>query len=231
MSTKKRSYSVSNSAKKGRYSLLTGYDRSRGGVIGGGLQSRMKAAALMKERGYSDVALTSYGLSTGGAVALLNTVAQGAAITQRVGKKISLQSLQCRGVAFAGTAGTIADGTIMIVYDRRPTGSLPAVTDILDTASSASFNKDDNAQRFRILKRVDNVFIGNSTTPSTGAEAITADFFLNLKGLPTVYKSVGTGAIGDIEEGALYLVTVGSVAAGTTAATASLGFRIRFVDM
>ena len=48
---------------------------------------------------------------------------------------------------------------------------------------------------------------------------------------PVVYKAAGTGAIGDIEEGALYLVTVGQVAAGTAAAAMRVAFRLRFLDV
>lgn len=221
--------------KKRARTTLVGYDRSKGGVIKGGLQAyrqnMMRAAMMVKEKGFADTALTSYGLSTTGTVALLSDINQGVGVSDRVGKKVSMLSLQCRGVAFAGTAGTIADGSILIVYDKRPTGALPAITDILNTVSSSAFNNADNEGRFKILKRQDMVFIGNSTTPATGCEAYTADFFLKLPQLPLVFKSLGTGGIADIEEGALYLVTVGSVASGTTAATASLGFRLRFVDI
>ena len=57
------------------------------------------------------------------------------------------------------------------------------------------------------------------------------DWWLDLKSKPVVYKAAGTGAIGDIEEGALYLVTIGQVAAGTAAAAARLAFRLRFLDV
>ena len=46
----------------------------------------------------------------------------------------------------------------------------------------------------------------------------------------TVYKAAGTGAIGDIEEGALYLATIGVSAPGTAAASLQGGFRLRFLD-
>ena len=52
------------------------------------------------------------------------------------------------------------------------------------------------------------------------------DWWLDLKSTPVVYKAAGTGAIGDIEEGALYLVTVGQVAAGTAAAAMRVAFRL-----
>lgn len=189
------------------------------------------AYGTRKETGYVDLAYASYAGDTTGSIVLLNTVAQGAAVTQRVGKKIMMKSLQCRGIVKSNSATTVADCATLIVLDKRPTGSLPNITDILNTASSASFNNDANAGRFRILKRTDKSLIGNATTPATGGEAYNADFFLDLRGFQTVYKAAGTGAIGDIEENALYLVTVGDNAAGNTAVTLNLGFRLRFVDI
>lgn len=193
--------------------------------------------AYAKEKGYVDVALAGYALDTTGSVTLLNTIAQGAAVTQRVGKKVILKGLQGRGLSQAGSTATINDVAWMIVYDKRPTGSLPAITDILVTASSNSLNNDNNAGRFRILKRVDRVLIGNPSLTGVVANALTdcvaasEDFWLDLKSAPTTYKAAATGGIGDIEEGALYLVTVGNVAAGTAAATLFESFRVRFLDV
>lgn len=193
--------------------------------------SRMaKMVANAKETGFVDVAAAAYAFDTTGSIVLLNTVAQGTSVNQRVGKKIMLKSVQCHGQVLNSSTAVTNDICILIVYDKRPVGALPAITDILNTANSSSFNNDANSGRFRILKRWDMVLVGNTTTPQTGREAEEADFYLNLRDLPTTFKAAGTGAIGDQEEGSLILVTVGSVAAGTAAAAASLGFRLRFVD-
>ena len=47
----------------------------------------------------------------------------------------------------------------MIVYDKRPTGALPTVSDILVSASSSAMNNDANTGRFSILKRHDDILI------------------------------------------------------------------------
>lgn len=199
--------------------------------------SRANAAMLLKptyrarkEIGYVDLAASTYNCDTTGTITLLTTIAQGAGITQRVGKRVSLKSLQCKGRIYAGSAGVIAQADYIIVYDKRPTGTLPAITDVLNTASSYSFNNDANSGRFVTIKRGAFTLIGNSTTPSTGCESYDIDFYVSLKGLPQVFKAAGTGAIADIEEGALYLITVGDVVAGTTAGVLGAGFRTRFVD-
>nr|QXP07665.1 MAG: putative capsid protein [Arizlama virus] len=183
------------------------------------------------ETGYVDLASSSYAMDTTGAVALIATIAQGASVNQRVGKKVMLKSLQIRGFAGNGTTASSNDCAMLIVYDKQPGASLPAVTDILDTANARSFNNDSNSGRFTILKRWDFVLNGVAATTLGYGPQKSCDAYLNLRGLPSVFKAAGTGAIGDIQEGALYLVTVGSTAAGTAAAALGAAFRTRFVDV
>ena len=192
-----------------------------------------RAIGVSGETGFVDVASAAYALDTTGSVTLLNTVAQGASVNQRVGKKIALRGLQCRGAMLNNASAILNDVAFMIVYDKRPTGALPAVTDILAFATASAMNNDANSGRFSIVKRVDADLAGNTTAAAnlTDKTICGTDWWVDLKGRPTVYKAAGTGAIGDIEEGALYLVTVGGNAAGVTAAALSATFRLRFKDM
>ena len=192
--------------------------------------SRALAMAKAGEAGYFDLANAAYACDTTGSITLLNPIPQGATQITRVGKKVMIKHLQLRGLLAANTATTIADTTYLVVYDRRPTAALPAISDILKNTTSSAFSNDDNTGRFRILRRSDAVLSGNSTTPTTGNEVRDVTEFIKV-GLPTVYKALGTGAIADISEGAIYLVTVGSNAAGTTAATLTTASRVRFLDM
>lgn len=187
--------------------------------------------ASPKETGYHDVGSTTYDMSTSGSILHLNVVPQGTTVISRVGKKYMLKSIQFRGRSIAGSATTVADGAYMIVYDKRPTGSLPSITDILVSVNSESFNNDSNSPRFQILKRVDRIFTGNSSTITTDGCAHTEDFFLKLRNLPVVCKFGTAGTIGEISDGALYMVSVGNVAAGTSAPSISGQFRIRFLDV
>lgn len=231
--SQKRSMS-SAARKRARFTEAVGFDRSRGGLQANSRSAFLaKLRATTKESGYFDVATAGYGLDTTGTIAQLNAVTQGAANTQRIGKKIIMKSLQCRGGMSGNTTSTVNDVAYMIVYDRRPTGVLPNITDILDTVSSYAMNNDDNSGRFKILKRVDEVLIGTPSTTATYTEALYkgTDWFLDLKGLPVTYKSAGTGAMGDVEEGALYIVSVGNQPAGAGAASIAAAFRLRFVDV
>lgn len=202
------------------------------------MSSRLqRAPGVSRETGFLDVATATYALDTTGTVTLLNAVPQGTSVNQRVGKKMVMKSLQARGAMNNGSTAILNDVAYMIVYDKRPTGALPAVTDILVTANSTAMNNDANSGRFTVVKRIDECLVGNASVTGAVANALTeatiksCDFYLDLKNLPTVYKAAGTGAIGDIEQGALYLVTVGGTAAGTAAASVTQQFRLRFIDV
>lgn len=196
----------------------------------GAFSSGGLGAPSQKDPGYVDLAAAAYNMDTTGTITLLNTIAVGASNQQRVGKRIMLKSLQCRGNQVTNTATGSTATAYLIVYDRRPCGVLPAITDVLDTSTASSMNKDDNSGRFRILKRVDRVLNGSAASNFSNRSGFEENWFLSLKNLPMVFNSVGTGAIGDIDEGALYLITVGDTVAGTQAATGVFGFRTRFLD-
>jgi len=220
------------SNKKRKVTLVTGYDRSAGGLQKAArayTQLKMSSFTPKRELGYVDTASAAE-FSTTGTITLLNTVPQGAGVEQRVGKKIALKGLQCRGQMTNKSTAVTNDIALMIVYDKRPTGSLPHISDILEAVSASALNNDNNSGRFKILKRIDELLLGNGTN-LTDMTAKGCDWWLDLKGLPTVYKALGTGAIADIEDGALYLVCVGDTATGTAAASLVANFRVRFLDV
>lgn len=231
MSSNKRKYSSGPMAPFKKPRTVARQSASKPRQSGRYNASLNRRGVASKETGFVDLAAATYVCDTTGSITLLATIAQGASVNQRVGKKIMLKSIQIRGGISVNTTATTNDTSILIVYDRRPTGALPAITDVLVAADANAFNNDANSGRFKIVRRIDTVLTGNSTTPTTGLESVNVTEYIPLKGLPCNFKAAGTGAIGDIEEGALYLITVGSRAAGTTAAAFSAGFRTRFVDI
>lgn len=184
-----------------------------------------------RDPGYVDLGIANYNIDTVGTITLLNIVPQGPATSQRIGKKIMLKSLQAHGYMYNNTQADTNIVSYLVVYDRRPCGNLPAVTDVLKTANALSFNNDNNSGRFRILKRVNRVLIGRGPSDHTSLSSHEESFFISLKGLGMVFNSVGTGEIGDIDEGAIYFITVGGMASGTTAASATMAFRTRYLDI
>lgn len=186
--------------------------------------------ATPQEVNYVDLAAATYALNTTGTITLIATIAQGASVNQRIGKRAFYKSILCRGSMSSGSTTTISDATLMIIYDKRPTGALPLVTDVLTSISPNAFMNDNNTGRFEVIRRWDPVFAGNSATPSTGLEVQNFDHFIPLKKRPIVFESAGTGAIGDIDQGALYFITMSSIAAGTAAPTSFIAFRTRFTE-
>lgn len=190
---------------------------------------RLMPFAGSKTSGFVDLTLAAYAFDTTGTVTLIATVAQGASVSQRIGKKIQWKSIQIRGSLQAGTTATTNDCALILVYDKRPTGALPTIADVLVSANPGAFNNDANSGRFQIIRRYDFVLLGNRTTPATGLEVIDASDFIKFS-RPCVYKAAATGAIADIEQGAIYAITIGNNTAGATAAEGSLAYRVRFTD-
>jgi hypothetical protein len=186
-----------------------------------------------KESGYQDGIFGPLGLNTTGSVNILAIIAQGASVNERVGKKILWKSLQLRGYVQGDNTTLSCKGTMIIVYDERPTGSLPAVTDILASNSSNSMNNDTNSSRFRILMRRDYAIVGNTATAGQGTNSSlqVVDEYIKLRGRECEFMAAGTGSLGDISRGAIYIVTTGNLAAGTNDANLYITARSRFVDV
>jgi hypothetical protein len=127
---------------------------------------------------------------------------------------------------------TVSQAANYLVWDRQPNKALAAITDVLDSISSYSFPKRENAQRFMIIKQWRQAFAGNTTTPAASIINAVVDDYVKLPAeCVTCYTSADTtGVIGDIITGALLFISVGDLAAGTADAQSNLGFRVNFRD-
>lgn len=156
-------------------------------------------------------------------------ISQGTAETERVGKRVRLISMQIRGVINVGPAAPLNPlyCVLLVVYDRNPTGAMPALTDILNTNWPGAPNNVVNADRFRIVMRR---AYGVSYTMQI---PIIVEEFIDLTGLSVEYGAATNGALTNIRSGALYLLAVGWEAAVfpyATAARFDVSTRIRFVS-
>lgn len=188
--------------------------------------------AFRGEAKFVDTAAAGYGLNTTGTVTHVSIVPTGTTVNSRDGKNFCCTSVQVRGTAYADTTTTVSSGLAMLVWDRQPNKALAGVTDVLDTVSSDSFLKRENAQRFRILKKWRYAFGGNSTAPASGNETFDVDDYVKLpkECVAKCTTADATGVIGNRVTGALLLVTAGNVAAGTADATFAVGVRLNFLD-
>lgn len=201
-------------------------------LVRGALLGAVQRVALGGEAKYVDIASDTYNLDTTGEITHMSIVPQGATVNSRVGRKCELTTFQMRGRVIAGSTGTICDAAAYLVWDEQPNKALAAITDILDAATPNGLSKRENVQRFKIIRKWRWMLVGNQTTPTAGTEAYTVDEYVKLpKGCVVVPTTADTtGVISDVITGALLFVTVGSVAAGTTAGAAVLTARTGFRD-
>lgn len=169
-------------------------------------------------------------------VVLLNAIPGGSGSQQRAGRKVFLNGLMLKlqiiAPAVIGASGdsrnTFRRTLVSIVYDKRPTGSLPAITDIWETADIHSQRNEAGFARFKVLKQfyvstygglyfflnapaatsLDGNMVGTGGRPYSFKNK-----YVKFKTpLVTEYKASGSAATGDIgsfQEGCLYLTMHG----------------------
>lgn len=183
-----------------------------------------------------NLGIATYAVNTTGSVTLIATIPQGTGIFTRVGKHADYRQLEIRGVLKNATVGGPTDpftrASILLIYDKFPTGTLPTMTTVLQTATSYSPTASSSEVRFIVIRRFDMVTIGpvNAATPGSNSCKI-IDETIDLKCIPVVFKDLGTGAIDDISMGALYCVVIGNTAAAATTAEVTLQFRTRYSEL
>lgn len=186
------------------------------------------------EKHYTDTLEQTYNCDTTGSLVHINVIPAGSSQESRFGKKIRMISVQIRGHLSAESAVSTCLCAVLLVYDKSPGGALPNINAILESASSLALNNDDNAQRFKIVRRWETVVSGNpGAGERTSQTMIPFNQFVKLTSArDVVYKAGNTGLIGDILEGALYLITVGNQpAAGDFNAFLRATTRVRFIDI
>lgn len=166
---------------------------------------------------------------------LLNTIAQDASPTGRVGKKVTMTGVALRGTIFCGTALNVEKATTLLVYVRNnnQAATLPAWAEILVSQSNNALTNRDNASKFKIIRRWDHALIGDSdSATTTSATLIPFEEFIKFKKpLEACWTAAGTaGTIGQFEKGSLILCTVGSLTEAGTHVSFSGNSRVYFTD-
>jgi len=197
----------------------------------------VRAVGAAKEKGYVDAVITS-APDSAGSVQHINIIPQGAAVTQRVGKKVVMTGLQVRGrITNTTLTGGCVNAALIVIYDKRPTGALPTIATILASASPFSMNNDDGSGRFSIIRRWD-ITMNGGNLATTKSQTSNSTVNLNdgggnwtdMKARPVVFTATAaTGAIGTIEEGALYWVAITDSGASTCDVVGQV--RVRFLDV
>jgi hypothetical protein len=164
---------------------------------------------------------------TTGAVTLLNGLPRGDDVSERVGRKVVMTGLDLSLVSYVTpTTGIDQTHRYILVYDKQANGAAPAITDVLVSASTVALPNLNNRLRFVIL--ADEIKALNASA-EPGSYWATGMRKLRFN-LSTIFNSGDAGTVADIQTGAFFLITLGSIAAGATAGTFSGRARIHYVD-
>lgn len=198
------------------------------------------------EKKVYDIAPGAYNANTTGDIRCLALPTLGTDMTNRIGRKIVLKSVYIKGMvqmesAANPTTADLATGNltrIIIFADMQPNGALPAVTDVLNSALPQSHLNLNNRDRFKIycdkMYYMDPMVYNTTATQAVACWGNTGRAIKIYKrlNLETIFNATNGGTIADISSGALLILTIGNVAAGTrTDADFSLGIRVRFADV
>lgn len=229
--------------RKGGYTK-SNKKRSKVGSVAAKADAVLETRGRRNQKNSVDTLQTGVGFSTTAVWSLLNGCTEGAAIYNRIGRRIKMKSIQVRGgFSMSPAADATHFITVMLVYDRQPNGANPAIADLLldykfdgtTGTSPLSGLNINNSDRFVVLRR--DWYVIDADPAATAAQQKdqvlnscsgpprSVDMYVKLAGLEAHYKA-STGGIGDLTTGALYLVTYGSQAASVC----SLDFasRLRF---
>lgn len=151
---------------------------------------------------------------------ILNLLGNGAGPTARIGRRVTMKSLQIRFTAVAGNQAM----RLMVCYDKQTNGALPAITDVV--TSSGDFNAVQNLgnnQRFVVL--CDQIFISISNV-----QAI-ADTIYRKINLDSEYFATATSTIADMSTGSVFIMVASLQPPAIGVTQCSFTSRIRFTDV
>jgi len=184
-----------------------------------------------RELKYIDVASAAYVTDTTGTLTLLNGIAEGDDNTQRSGRQATMKSVALAGFFQISTTGTPQKVRVLLVWDNAANGAAPTIAGILSASTANSFHNVDNQSRFTILWDHTAVLgVWSLVATQSVMDQVIKDVNVVVP-LNAVTQFVGTGAtIASIGNGSLYLATIGTNAAGTTASSFIGAARVRFLD-
>lgn len=221
---------ASGKTRKRRRPITTAPQATRG-FYGSQARLRRQVEGILEHKAL-DTSAFNGACDLTGSITLINGIAAGSDFNQRIGRKITIKTVQIRGHLLHQTAtasNTLA--RVLVVYDSQPNGTTPSSTDILTSGSSQSFMNLNNRDRFRVIS--DSTFsLGDRNITATQAvQGSPSTALINVYkrvDLPVIFDGV-TGGIGDIQTGAIWVLCVGDQAANN-AYNAAIACRVRYVD-
>jgi len=201
---------------------------------GGGLRryTFRKLRSIVKnwqppEQKYVDVNANATGASNAGNIVLLNGIANGNGVSERIGRKVTMTSSYIKMTFDISGAGVnTMTWRVMLVYDAQPNQLAFTLANLLQSGAAVTNTISalnlDNRDRFNVL--LDKTF---TAVKGTDTGKAICKLYKKMK-LNTIYDATG-GTIADITTGALCLVVI----AESTDAAAQYNYyvRTRYVDV
>lgn len=180
---------------------------------------------------FIDIATATYDCDTTGDTVVMNVLATGTDFNNRIGRKVVFKKIQVRGQFRASNAGIPEQQLlrIMLIYDKQPDTGNPTPALVLQQSNSTSFVNNANTDRFQIImNKMVTMAAYAAANDSSGGPACLVDEYIECD-LVTKYDDT-TAAAASIEYGAIWLISIGSVAAGAAAGTFVGSVRLRYID-
>lgn len=169
---------------------------------------------------------------------------QGSDMFQRIGRRVTIRSIQVRGSMYLEQSSTLAvgqtvqqDGKVMLIYDAQSNGQLATAAEIWSVAGTPfSFMNLNNRDRFKVLKTesftFDPIIISATTNESVACLNNTSfDFDWYIKcNLDVTFNGTNAGTVADIATGNLILAFIGSSGASPNDVNALWVSRVRYSD-
>lgn len=244
---RKRSYPYSADAQTTAKRMVGGRVLTyipRAPVLGSSRARSLAAPSMARTGGYSFRASGGTELNfkdttipvsfdSSGTLTLLNGMAQGTTASTRIGRRITVKSIEWRFNCSTSTLTNWTSNRFMIVVDTQANAATPAFTDIYDSAIPSTLRNVSNMPRFKVLYDSDEFIMVGNLSASPGNDLIARAFKGYMKVNIPVQYNVGTaGTVGDIQTNAIYFVTIGNSASATTNTDVfNSQIRIRYTDI
>lgn len=202
--------------------------------------ARMAPAANVAVRGLQlgmgelkavDTALGATAIDSASGVLLINGIGRGDDINQRNGREIVMKSVEVNfTLQVTPATGTAQVHRVVIVYDRQTNGTALTAADVYGAGPTIlSVRNLENRKRFKVL--MDRTYnLGAAVVQTVGAHNFIRDSFYRKLNHPVTFNSGNAGTVADITTGSMYVVYIGSNAAGPTAGSIVVQARIRYED-
>lgn len=170
-----------------------------------------------RELNFNDESITSF---LNPSITLLNGLVPGSGANERVGRKITIKSIQVQG--YVGTGANDDVTRLSLVVDTQANATAPNFADIYTSSNPAALREINNMPRFKVLWDSGPL----SQVVTSDSELITFDAYKRVN-VGVQYNAGVAGTVADIQTNAVYLV-VRNLGTGTT--IGRLDVRIRYDD-